>query len=50
MKKSALIINTSRGAVMDEKALFAALKNKWISGAALDVTEEEPPSKDNLIP
>lgn len=49
MKKSALLVNTSRGAVIDEKALFTALKNKWISGAAIDVTEVEPPAKDNPL-
>lgn len=42
MKKSAYIINTSRGAVVDEKALVKALKEKWIKGAALDVFENEP--------
>ena len=49
MKKSALIVNTSRGAVIDENALFDALKNKWISGAAIDVTELEPVAKDNPL-
>ncbi len=42
MKKTAYLINTSRGAVIDEKALVKALKNKWIRGAALDVFEFEP--------
>ncbi|MEM2897270.1 MAG: glyoxylate reductase [Candidatus Bathyarchaeia archaeon] len=42
MKPTAFLINTSRGAVIDERALKKALKEKWISGAALDVFEKEP--------
>ena len=42
MKKTAYLINTARGAVVDEKALVLALKEKWIAGAALDVFEKEP--------
>jgi glyoxylate reductase len=42
MKKTAYLINTSRGPVVDEKALFTALKEKWIAGAAIDVYENEP--------
>ncbi|NIT03512.1 D-glycerate dehydrogenase, partial [Candidatus Saccharibacteria bacterium] len=42
MKKSAYLINTSRGPVVDERALVKALKGGWIRGAALDVYEEEP--------
>ena len=42
MKKSAYIINVSRGTVIDEKALLLFLKNKRIKGAALDVYESEP--------
>ncbi len=42
MKKTAYLINTSRGKVIDTDALVKALKEKWIAGAALDVFEEEP--------
>jgi len=49
MKKEAVIINTCRGKVIDEKALCHALKNNIIAGAGLDVLEKEPPDKDNPI-
>jgi glyoxylate reductase len=42
MRKGAYLVNTSRGPVVDEKALVAALKAKRIAGAALDVFEDEP--------
>lgn len=42
MKKTAFLVNTSRGAVIDEKALVEALKNNIIKGAAIDVYEFEP--------
>lgn len=46
MKKEAFLINTSRGGIVDEAALFRALKEKRIAGAALDVFEKEPPPAD----
>ena len=42
MKSSAILINTARGAMVDQQALYRALTNKGIAGAALDVTEPEP--------
>jgi len=42
MKKTAYLINTSRGPIIDEKALVNVLRNKKIKGAALDVLENEP--------
>jgi D-3-phosphoglycerate dehydrogenase len=44
MKRTATIVNTSRGAVIDEEALVRALTEGWIRGAALDVLETEPPA------
>jgi D-3-phosphoglycerate dehydrogenase len=49
MKPSAFIVNTARGAVLDEPALIEALDNGWIRGAALDVFEDEPPSPANRL-
>lgn len=49
MKSDSYLINTSRGSVVDEKALIEALKNDSIAGAGLDVFEKEPPSLDNPL-
>ena len=49
MKKSAILINTSRGPVVDEKALIWALKEKEIAAAGLDVYEHEPEISAELI-
>jgi len=48
MKESAVLINTSRGSVVDEKALVKALQKKWIFGAGLDVYEHEPKVTEEL--
>ena len=50
MKRSAYLVNVSRGPVVDEAALVWALKNRIISGAALDVYEEEPKVHPELLP
>jgi len=56
MKPTAFLINTSRGGIIDEPALYEALKDKKIAGAGLDVFDEEPPgaahpllSLDNVV-
>jgi phosphoglycerate dehydrogenase-like enzyme len=49
MKPTAILVNTCRGPVVDERALHKALITKRIAGAGLDVMVEEPPSKDNPL-
>ena len=49
MKKTAFLINTARGSIIDEEALIKALEEKQIAGAALDVTREEPFSRENPL-
>ena len=49
VKDGALIVNTSQGKVIDEKALIKALKSGRVSYAGLDVFEEEPPTKGNPL-
>src|SRR5712691_7307687 len=49
MKPSAIFINTSRGPVQDERALFEALTRGKLAAAGLDVWEDEPTSRDNSI-
>jgi len=49
MKKTAYLVNNSRGPVIDEKALYEALKEERIAGAALDVFEKEPTPVDNPL-
>ncbi len=49
MKSSAILVNTSRGPVVDEAALIKALREKRIWGAGLDVFEQEPPAADNPL-
>ena len=49
MKKSAYLVNLARGGVLDEDAVYDALKNRRIAGAAIDVLETEPPRKDHPL-
>ena len=49
MKKSAILINASRGATVDENALIEALRNGTILGAGLDVFETEPLPADSPL-
>jgi glyoxylate reductase len=49
MKKTAFLVNTARGPIVDEEALYHALKDRVIAGAGIDVFEKEPLDKDNPL-
>ena len=49
MKRSAILINTARGGLVDENALVTALKEGWIAGAGFDVLTTEPPKNGNPL-
>jgi len=49
MKRSAFLINTARGPVVDNEALYKALETGEIAGVGIDVLESEPPSQDNPL-
>ena len=49
MRKNTYLVNIARGRVIDEQALIRALREGWIAGAGLDVTEEEPLASDSPL-
>jgi D-3-phosphoglycerate dehydrogenase len=50
MKRSAILVNTARGPIVPDHALYRALSEGWIAGAALDDLEEEPAKRRNWTP
>ncbi|MEM1554793.1 MAG: D-glycerate dehydrogenase [Thermoproteota archaeon] len=49
MKPTAILVNTARGGIVNENALYKALRERWIFAAGLDVFEKEPTPKDNPL-
>jgi glycerate dehydrogenase len=49
MKRTAILINTARGGIVDEGALINALQHGWIAGAGVDVVGQEPPATNNPL-
>jgi glycerate dehydrogenase len=49
MKRTAILINTARGGIVDEVALATALQRGWIAGAGIDVVSQEPPAADSPL-
>ena len=49
MKNTAFVVNTSRGQIIDQRALIKALRTRWIAGAGLDVYEKEPICSSNAL-
>jgi D-3-phosphoglycerate dehydrogenase len=49
MKPTAFFLNVARGGIVDEKALYQALRERWIAGAGLDVLSQEPPPQDEPL-
>ena len=49
MREDAFLVNTARGAIVDQEALIRALREGWIKGAAIDVFEREPPDPEDEL-